>query len=279
MEQNMLAKLCENSRTISSSLSHEEDTSSSTETRSRYMSSRNSTSNRTTPNQNRKSSKSSDEIIEIAKTIQDGMADLSIVDKNSSSDKKMEAMKVELMNKIKNNEENSRRPSAVRRQSTEESIEEVIDRPKSRGLSSVSFYDNSNSDEDRMQLKKDFTDKKDKPLDKYCKDIIQDIEKSSKVIDNHVKQFSQNKYTGDKLVEKLQEIDKLNEIVNKNGVIPDEALTELNNNFKMLTEQVFTESVPKKRIISGKKSSRVDLNFLDDDMSNQDLLEDLLGKK
>lgn len=279
MEQNMLAKLCENSRTISSSLSHEEDTSSSTETRSRYISSRNSTSNRTTPNQNRKSSKSSDEIIEIAKTIQDGMADLSIVDNNSTSDKKMEAMKVELMNKIKNNEENSRRPSAVRRQSTEESIEEVIDRPKSRGLSSVSFYDNSNSDEDRMQLKKDFTDKKDKPLDKYCKDIIQDIEKSSKVIDNHVKQFSQNKYTGDKLVEKLQEIDKLNEIVNKNGVIPDEALTELNNNFKMLTEQVFTESVPKKRIISGKKSSRVDLNFLDDDMSNQDLLEDLLGKK
>ena len=279
MEQNMLAKLCENSRTISSSLSHEEDTSSSTETRSRYMSSRNSTSNRTTPNQNRKSSKSSDEIIEIAKTIQDGMADLSIVDKNSSSDKKMEAMKVELMNKIKNNEGNSRRPSAVRRQSTEESIEEVIDRPKSRGLSSVSFYDNSNSDEDKMPLKKDFTDKKEKPLDKYCKDIIQDIEKSSKVIDNHVKQFSQNKYTGDKLVEKLQEIDKLNEIVNKNGVIPDEALTELNNNFKMLTEQVFTESVPKKRIISGKKSSRVDLNFLDDDMSNQDLLEDLLGKK
>lgn len=218
-------------------------------------------------------------MIDIAKTVQEGMAELSIVDKNPNTDKKMEAMKAELMNKIKNNEDTSRRSSAIRRQSTEESIEEAIERPKSRGLSSVSFYDNTTSEEDKMNLKREFNDKKEKPLDKYCKDIIQDIEKSSKVIDIHVKQFSQTKYNGDKLVERLQEIDKLNEIVNKNGAIPDEALTELNNNFKMLTEQVFTESVPKKRIISSKRSSRVDLDFLDDDMSNQDLLEDLLGKK
>ncbi|CAH0729049.1 unnamed protein product, partial [Brenthis ino] len=285
IEQSMLAKLCENSRTISSSLSHEEDTSSSTEPRSRYISSRNSTSNRTTPNQMRKSSKSSDEIIEIAKTVQEGMADLTITDKNTNSEeleKKMEAMKTELMNKIKNNED-SRRPSVLRRRSTEESIEEVIERPKSRGMNSVvSFYDNPNSDEDKIQIKKDLiTDKRDKPIDKYCKDIIHDIEKSSKVIDVHMKQFRQNKFEGDKLVEKLQEIDKLNEFVTKNGDIPSEALTELNNNFKMLTEQVFTETVPKKRIVSGRKSLRIEsrTNFLDDDMSNQDLLEDLLGKK
>ncbi|XP_026490087.2 lebercilin-like protein [Vanessa tameamea] len=311
-EQNILAKLCENSRNVSSSLSHEEDTSSSTEPRSRYISSRSSTSNRTTPNPVRKSSKNSDGIIELAKTVQDGMADLTIIDdtlKNSTPDemqKRKEAMKLDLMNKIKNNEEPcSRKSSGLRRMSTEESIEEQIveelptERPKSRGRrnSTVSFYDNSYSegnnystgDEgDKVHLKREISivDKKTvvKPIEKYCKDIIQDIEKSSKVIDVHMKQFSQSKYTGDKIVEQLQAVDKLNQIVNGSGDIPTETLTELNNSFKMLSEQVFTESVPvaRKRSLSSRKNSRIEskTNLLGDaNMSNQDLLDDLLGKK
>ncbi|XP_050342827.1 filamin-A-interacting protein 1 [Nymphalis io] len=312
-EQNILAKLCENSRNVSSSLSHEEDTSSSTEPRSRYISSRSSTSTRTTPNPMRKGSKSSDGIIELAKTVQDGMADLTIIDdnlKNSTPEemqKRMEAMKLDLMNKIKNNEEPcSRKSSAIRRMSTEESIEEqiveevAIERPKSRGRrnSTVSFYDNSYSDTgnnystgdegDKVHLKREISivDKKTatKPIEKYCKDIIQDIEKSSKVIDVHMKQFSQSKYAGDKLVEQLQAVDKLNQFVNGSGDIPTETLTELNNNFKMLTEQVFTETVPvaRKRSLSSRKNSRIEskTNFLGDaNMSNQDLLDDLLGKK
>ncbi|XP_046960664.1 lebercilin-like protein [Vanessa cardui] len=312
-EQNILAKLCENSRNVSSSLSHEEDTSSSTEPRSRYISSRSSTSTRTTPNPARKGSKGSDGIIELAKTVQDGMADLTIIDdtlKNSTPEdmqKRMEAMKLELMNKIKNNEEPcSRKSSALRRMSTEESSEEQIveelptERPKSRGRrnSTVSFYDNSYSDTgnnystgdegDKIHLKREISivDKKtvSKPIEKYCKDIIQDIEKSSKVIDVHMKQFSQSKYAGDKIVEQLQAVDKLNQIVNGSGDIPTETLTELNNSFKMLSEQVFTESVPvaRKRSLSSRKNSRIEskTNLLGDaNMSNQDLLDDLLGKK
>lgn len=311
MDQNILAKLCENSRNISSSLSHDEDTSSSTEPRSRYISSRNSTSSRNTPNLMRKHSKNSDEIIELAKTVQDGMADLTIIDddlKNTTPDemqKKMEAMKEDLMKKIKNNEEpRSRKTSALRRMSTEESIEEqiveevVIERPKSRGRigSSVSFYDNSNSDTgnnytsdeaDKVTLKRELSAKVKKApvknIDKYCKDIIQDIEKTSKVIDVHMKQFSQSKFTGDKLVEQLQAVDKLNDFVNGSGDIPTEALTELNNNFNMLTEQVFIENEPvRKRSVSSRKNSRIEskTNLLgDSNMSNKDLLDDLLGKK
>lgn len=309
MDQNILAKLCENSRNISSSLSHDEDTSSSTEPRSRYISSRNSTSSRNTPNLMRKHSKNSDEIIELAKTVQDGMADLTIMDddlKNTTPDemkKKMEAMKEDLMKKIKNNEEpRSRKTSALRRMSTEESIEEqiieevVIERPKSRGRigSTVSFYDNSNSDTgnnytsdeaDKVKFKRELSAKEKKVpvknIDKYCKDIIQDIEKTSKVIDVHMKQFSQAKFTGDKLVEQLQAVDKLNEFVNGSGDIPTEALTELSNNFNMLTEQVFNESEPVRKRPS-RKNSRIEskTNLLgDSNMSNQDLLDDLLGKK
>ncbi|XP_052738589.1 lebercilin-like protein [Bicyclus anynana] len=314
LEQNLLAKLCENSRNVSSSLSHEEDTSSSTEPRSRYVSSRSSTSTRTTPsqNQNRKGSKGSDEIIELAKTVQEGMADLTIVDddlRNSTPEemqKRMEAMKADLLNKMKNNEEpGSRKPSALRRKSMEESIEEhieevVIERPKSRGRrgSTVSFYDSSSSemnaassstgDDEKTLLKRELsiTDKKatGKPIDKYCKDIIQDIEKSSKVIDNHMKQFTQTKFASDKLIEQLQAVDTLNEFVNGGGDIPPEAFSEMNNNFKMLSEQVFSENVPvaRKRNLSGRKNSRIEsrTSFLgDSNMSNQDLLEDLLGKK
>lgn len=311
MDQNILAKLCENSRNISSSLSHDEDTSSSTEPRSRYTSSRNSTSSRNTPNLMRKHSKNSDEIIELAKTVQDGMADLTIIDddlKNTTPDemqKKMEAMKEDLMKKIKNNEEpRSRKTSALRRMSTEESIEEqiieevVVERPKSRGRigSTVSFYDNSNSDTgnnytsdeaDKVTLIRELSAKVRKApvknIDKYCKDIIQDIEKTSKVIDVHMKQFSQSKFTGDKLVEQLQAVDKLNDFVNGSGDIPTEALTELNNNFNMLTEQVFIENEPvRKRSVSSRKNSRIEskTNLLgDSNMSNKDLLDDLLGKK
>lgn len=317
LEQNLLAKLCENSRNVSSSLSHEEDTSSSTEPRSRYVSSRTSTSNRTTSSQsqtqNRKGSKSPDDMIELAKTVQDGMADLAIVDDDSrhatpeEMQKKMEAMKADLMKKIKNNEEpGSRRPSALRRKSleaTEELVEEqveeiVIERPKSRGRrgSSVSFYDSSSSEvtatgderNEKITLRRELsiTEKKTtgKPIDKYCKDIIQDIEKSSKVIDNHMKQFSQTKFASDKLVEQLQAVDKLNEFVNGAGDIPTEAFSELNNNFKLITEQVLSETVPtvRKRSISGRRNSRVESRTSllgDSNMSNQDLLEDLLGKK
>ncbi|CAH2211388.1 jg22509 [Pararge aegeria aegeria] len=314
LEQSLLTKLCENSRNVSSSLSHEEDTSSSTEPRSRYVSSRSSTSNRTTPSQsqNRKGSKSSDDMIELAKTVQDGMADLAIIDDDlkhatpEEMQKKMEAMKADLMKRIKNNEEpGSRKTSALRRKSTEDSIEEqieevVIERPKSRGRrgSTVSFYDSSSSemnaassstgDEAKSMIRRELsiTEKKvmGKPIEKYCKDIIQDIEKSSKVIDNHMKQFTQTKFASDKLVEQLQAVDSLNEFVNGGGDIPSEALSELNDNFKMITEQVFSDNVPipRKRSVSGRRNSRIESRTSllgDSNMSNQDLLEDLLGKK
>ncbi|KAM3956415.1 uncharacterized protein ACR2FA_009615 [Aphomia sociella] len=320
-EHVLLAKLCENSRNINSALSHDEDTSSSTEPRSRYITSRtNSSTSRSASNPTRKSSKgSSDEMIELAKTVQDGMADLAIFDedldyKNSSPDevqKKIDVLKADLLNKIKNNEEPmSRKSSALRRGSTEESIEEQVEevnddeRPKSRGRrnSNVSFFDEvtveettttvtinqQNNEVDIFKPKRENSSLErklsGKPIDKYCKDIIQDIEKSSKVIDRHMQQFNSSKFESDKLVQQLQAVDKFNDFVNSQGEIPEEALTELNNNFKMLNDQIFTEGppVPRKRSISGRKSSRTESrsNLMgDSNMSNQDLLNELLGKK
>ncbi|XP_028037244.1 lebercilin-like protein [Bombyx mandarina] len=308
VDQNILAKLCENSRSLSSALSHDEDTSSSVEPRSRYARSRtSSTSTRSTP-QTRVSSKSSDEMIELAKTVQDGMADLAIFDKDLATEnstpeemqKRMEAMKIELINKIKNNDEPApKKASALRRKSTEESIEEQIiesdksDRPKSRGRrhSNVSFLESSqiestttvvavNNDDFKFKRENSVVEKKlsTKPIDKYCKDIIQDIEKSSKVIDSHVKQFNNSRFESDKLVEQLQAVDKLNELVNFKGEIPEETLKELNNNFKVLTDQVLDTAPTRKRSVSGRRNSRNNL-LGDSNLSNQDLLDDLLGKK
>lgn len=316
VEQNIIAKLCENSRSISSALSHDEETSSSAEPRLRYARSRtNSTSTRSTPNPGtRKNSKSSDDnnIIELAKTVQDGMADLTIYDEDldlkSSPDelhRKMESMKTELMKKIKNDESASRRPSALRRKSTEDSIDEQIEieepeRPKSRGRrnSGVSFFEQAaieestttvaiHEGETEMKIKRETSALErriaGKPMEKYCKDIIQDIEQSSKVIDKHMQCFNQSRFESDKLVEQLEAVDRINEFVNSNGEIPESALNELNNNFKMLTDQVFTDVVPvaRKRSISGRRSSRDSrTNLLGDaNMTNQDLLNDLLGKK
>lgn len=278
-------------------------------------------------------------MIELAKTVQEGMAELAIFDdkldlNNSTPDevqKKMEVMKAELMHKIKHHEEDKpRKTSALRRLSTEETIEEQIlesdelnERPKSRGRrnSSVSFYDNVNVEEttttvtindyktDEVVTKPQrensvltkiqrensvisMAERKrensvierklsGKPIDKYCNDIIQDIEKSSKVIDKHVKQFQHSRFENDQIIQQLQAVDKINELVSCSTEIPSEALTELNNNFKMLTEQVFEAPVARKRSISGRRSSRdVRSNLLGDvGMSNQDLLDDLLGKK
>ncbi|XP_050676022.1 lebercilin-like protein [Leptidea sinapis] len=315
-DHSALAKLCEDSRNLSSALS-QEDTSFSIEPRSRLISSRtNSTSTRSTPNPNRKQSKGSDDILELAKTVQDGMADLTIDDdirvheSAEEMQKRMESMKNDLMKKIRNNEVPlSRKSSAIRRPSTEEPIEEQtfdeIERPKSRGRrnSSVSFYDSVDTLEvsssvnhrgtgdevEKIKIKREnsiISERKlsGKSVDKYCKDIFQDIEKSSKVIDVHMKQLSKSQFTGDKLVEQLHAVDKINEIVNARGDIPTEALTELNNNFKAISEQVFTEALPatRKRSVSGRKNSRIEsrCNLLgDSNMTNQDLLEDLLGKK
>lgn len=335
IDQNIIAKLCQNSRSLSSALSHDEETSSSAEPRSRYARSRtNSTSTGTRSTPNRKLSKTSDDMVELAKTVQDGMAELAIFDddiKSESPDevqKKMEAMKVELMKKIKNHDE-PKRPSALRRMSTEESIDEQIvevveDRPKSRGRrnSNVSFFGSVNVEESTTtvhEYKTSISDYKSgdeteilrpkrensalerfsverpkrvscelerqlsgKPLDKYCKDIMQDLEMSSKVIDKHVKEFNGTNFDNDKIVQQLQAVDKINEIVNGNVEIPDEALTELNNNFKMLAGQVFNDiPAARKRSISGRRSSRDSKSNLlgDVSMSNQDLLDDLLGKK
>ncbi|XP_053602933.1 filamin-A-interacting protein 1 [Plodia interpunctella] len=340
VEQSFLAKLCENSRNISSAMSHD-DTSSSTEPRSAYARSRTNSTSRSTPNPRKPSKSSSDDnMLELAKTVQDGMADLAIFDEvdfqNTHPDevqKKIESMKADLLTKIKMNEEpSSRKSSALRRGSIEHSIEEQIEeeeeaeeRPKSRGRrhSNVSFYDDvtveettttvkinshnmieneimkpkrevsnldrtlGSADKDRVMPKRENSnlDKKlaGKPIDKYCKDIIQDIEKSSKVIDRHLKQFKSSQFESDKLVQQLQVVDKINDYVNTNGEIPTEALTELNNNFKMLTDQVFTDiPVPRKRSLSGRRGSRTEskTNLLgDSNLTNQDLLDDLLGKK
>lgn len=316
-----IAKLCENSRNITSALSHDDDTSSSIEPRSRYVRSRTSSnSTRSTP-PTRKSSKGSDEMLELAKTVQEGMADLSIFDeleKNTSPEdmeRKIEIMKANLMNKIKVDKEEpvTKKPSAVRRQSTEESIEEQIveeiERPKSRGRrsSSVSFYDGGNitttiqenttttiaindyrsgrGDEiEKFKPKRETraTDNNSvKNIDKYCNDIIKDIEKSTKVIDKHMKQFNYSKCEGDKLVEQLQMVDRLNDIVSSTGEVPNDNLEELNNNFTMLTENVFSENaVARKRSISSRRGSSKSRNDVlgDANMSNQDLLNDLLGR-
>lgn len=249
-------------------------------------------------------------MIELAKTVQDGMAELAIYDedidyKNSSPDevqKKIDVLKADLLNKIKNDEVPSRKASALRRKSTEESIEEEIteeevERPKSRGRrnSNVSFYQNITMEEttttvtineDQKPTRENSALEKKlagKPVEKYCKDIIQDIEKSNRLIEKHVKQFNNSRFESDKLVQQLQVVDKINDFVNFQGEIPESALSELNNNFKMLTDQVLNEAVPvtRKRSISGRRGSRTESrsNLLDDGMSNQDLLEDLLGKK
>ncbi|XP_035428977.1 lebercilin-like protein [Spodoptera frugiperda] len=313
VDQNIMAKLCENSRSISSALSHDEESSSSTEPRSRYARSRtSSTISRSTPNPGtRKSSKESDEIMELAKTVQDGMADLTIFDDEldfkSSPDElhmKMEAMKTELMKKIKSSSDEapSRKTSALRRKSTEESIEEQVEledteRPKSRGRrnSNVSFFEQAavedsittvavHHGEMEVKTKRENSSLErrlaGKPLEKYCKDIIQDIEKSSKVIDKHMKCFNQSRFESDKLVQQLEAVDKINEFVNANVEIPESALNELNNNFKMLTDQVFTDVVPmgRKRSISGRRNSKTNL-LGDVNMTNQEMLDDLLGKK
>lgn len=241
------------------------------------------------------------------------MADLAIFDeeidvKNSTPEevqKKIEVMKTDLLNKIKSGDEPaSRKASALRRKSTEESIEEEIigdnqtERPKSRGQrsSNVSFFENIGTEESSTtvainefkRVNEDVKIRKEKsvlemklsgkPIDKYCKDIIQDIEKSSKVIDRHVKQFNTSRFESDKLVQELQAVDKLNEFVNTKGEISEAALTELNKNFKALTEQVFESAPTRKRSMSGRRSSRPNL-LGDANMTNQDLLDDLLGKK
>lgn len=124
-----------------------------------------------------------------------------------------------------------------------------------------------------------------KPMDKYCKNIISDIEKSNKVIDKHLKDFTQSKTESDKLVEQLEAVDKMNEYVMSNGDIPSETLSELNNNFKMLSDSVFNDTLPvhRKRSVSGRRTSAISDGkanpFGDASMSNQDLLNDLLGKK
>ncbi|XP_047986221.1 lebercilin isoform X2 [Leguminivora glycinivorella] len=322
-QNNMLAKFCENSRSLSSALSHDEETSSSAEPRSRYAArSRLSNSTRSTSNNTRKSSKGSDDIIEIAKTVQDGMADLAIFDdqldfKNASPDevqKKLDAMKADLINKIKNDDPVSRKSSALRRKSTDESIEEELsevddERPKSRGRrhSNVSFYEDVTIEDrttiiseefkavevtnpvpaTRTNMDKTKVERKlsGKPIETYCKDIIHDIEKSSKVIDKHMREFNQSKFNNDTIVEHLQAVDKINELMNAQGEIPSEALSELNNNFNMISEQVLSaEGLPvaRKRSVSGRRSSRVESRtnvFGDSSLSNQDLLNDLLGKK
>ncbi|XP_063361020.1 myosin heavy chain, fast skeletal muscle [Cydia amplana] len=320
-QNNMLAKMCENSRSLSSALSHDEETSSSAEPRFRYAArSHLSNSTRSTSNNTRKSSKGSDDIIEIAKTVQDGMADLAIFDeqldfKNASPDevqKKLDAMKADLINKIKNDDSLSRKSSAVRRRSTDESIEEQLsevddERPKSRGRrhSNVSFHDDVEENTTivteefravevynpvpatRTNMDKTKVERKlsGKPIETYCKDIIHDIEKSSKVIDKHMREYSQARFNNDTIVEHLQAVDKINELVNAQGEIPPEALSELNNNFNMISDQVFSaEGMPvaRKRSVSGRRSSRVESRtnvFGDSSLSNQDLLNDLLGKK
>lgn len=247
------------------------------------------------------------------------MADLTIFDEidlenptPEEMQKKIDIMKADLLNKIKHDDPLSRKGSSVRRQSTEESIEEQIDdevleRPKSRGRrgSNVSFYDNVNIEETTTIVSiNDYRDRQGgggegdtklkrensalekriagKPMEKYCKDIIHDIEKSSKVIDKHIKHFNNSKFEGDKIVESLHAVDKINEYVNLNGEIPEETLAELNNNFKMLTEQVFTEApATRKRAIADRKGSKESKTSLlgDDTMTNQDLLNDLLGRK
>lgn len=316
VDQSALGKLCENSRSVSSTLSHDDETSSSTEHRSRYIQSRsNSTGPRSTPNPTRKNSKSPEDIIEISKTIQDGMADLALSDddtlRNCSPEEmqqRMEMLKADLLKKIKTNEEPiSRRNSALRRKSTEESIEEQIEleeeRPKSRGRrnSNVSFYDNVTIEESTSIVVHDFAsgdaskktkretsgkDKKPlaKPIESYCKDIMQDLEKSSKVIDSHIKQFNSTKMESDKLVEQLFAVDKINDLVNSDRELPEETLSELNNNFKLLTDQVLSEGAPvaRKRSLGGRRNARLEskTNLLgDSNMSNQELLDDLLGKK
>lgn len=314
----MIAKFCETSRNLSSALSREDDTSTTDRSSNRTRPFRSRTnSSRTTPNQTRKNSKDSEDIIELAKTVQDGMAELSIFEEENDltstspeeMERKMEILKKDLLNKIKKNEDlEPRLASSLRRYSTEGSTDEIeekeTDRPTSRGLKSggISFFgdvtldenptvakvNNLGSGDEGTKLKREHStvERKlsGKSVDGYCKTIIQDIEKSSKVIDRHVKEFNSTKIESEKLVKQLEVVDKISEFVSEQD-IPEETLVELNNNFKMLTNQI-SENTPiaRKRSISNRKASipksesRNNL-FGDASLSNQDLLDDLLGKK
>lgn len=326
--------MCESSRNLNSALSYEEEMA--IEPRSKYATKlrTNSTSSRTP---NRKNSKESDDMIELAKSVQDGMAELAIIDDaparvdsapQSEAQRKMDAMKTDLMNKIRTQEdEKPRVTSALSRiMSTEESIEpqagekEELERPKSRGRrnSSVSFYDNveieestttvaindtaghskphrensfvtklqrENSVLNMAERRLSSTEKKmaGKPIiEKYCQEIIHEIDKSSKVIDSHVKQFQTSRFQNEQIVQQLQSVDKIHSLVSSSGEIPSAALTELNNNFKVLTNQMFSDAPSaRKRSISSRRGSKDSRSTLMGDvgMSNQDLLDDLLGKK
>ncbi|GBP80537.1 hypothetical protein EVAR_39407_1 [Eumeta japonica] len=309
-----IAKLCENSRSISSALSREED--DAYEARSRhYTRSRSNYTRRSTPN--RKVIKETDtDVSDLTRTVQNGMNNLSLFDdeidftdySSDAAQKKIEAMKAEMMKKIKNKEDApTRKSSAVRKYSADESIEEQIEEevvenensytkfPKVRQNSAVIFNNKTHLEESADSTKESVSADEEQdeivenknfkaPINKYCKDIIAGIEKSSKIIDKHIDEFKSSKIEGDRIVEQLHAVDKMNELVTSRNDIPEEALVELNNNFKMLTDQVYNDIQPtKKRLSSGKLSasrsnSRANL-FGDANLSNKDLLNDLLGKK
>ncbi|CAK1552744.1 unnamed protein product [Leptosia nina] len=229
---------------------------------------------------------------ELARAVRDGIADLTIDDDRltecatpEDTRIRMRAMKMDLMTKIINNEEStSRRASALRGRSSEESTEEELTRgptrPVSRGRrsSAVCF---SEADEDAPgstdlaagdDVDRASARKLSGKQEKYCKNILEDIEKSSRVIDVHVRQLSAVQSAGDRIAEQLRAVDRVNELVNAKGDVPEPALTRLQERFQSLSEHV---------VARGPSGRRAKVSTLLDDeaLTNRDLLDDLLGKK
>ncbi|XP_047520951.1 uncharacterized protein LOC125060207 [Pieris napi] len=218
--------------------------------------------------------------VDLAKAVQEGMAGVGIREQRvagtENSQSKMEVMKTDLMNRIRNNEEPpSRKTSALRRQSTEESVDEYVVEEagrlevRVRRSSGVSFYEagRGESETDTERGTGDGT-QTGRRAERYCKDILEDIEKSSRVIDVHVRQLSAAAGAGERLASQLRAVDRVNELVNARGDLPAGAISQLQNEFEALSQHALPSRLRPAADLLGDRA-----------LSNRDLLDDLLGKK
>ncbi|XP_022121942.2 uncharacterized protein LOC110997886 [Pieris rapae] len=214
--------------------------------------------------------------VDLAKAVQEGMASVGIREQRiagtENSQSKMEAMKTDLMNRIRNNEEpRSRKTSALRRQATEESVSEYVveEAGRARRSSGVSFYEagRGESETDTERGTGDGT-QMGRRAERYCKDILEDIEKSSRVIDVHVRQLSAATGAGERLASQLRAVDRVNELVNARGDLPAGAISQLQDEFEALSQHALPPRLRPAADLLGDRA-----------LSNRDLLDDLLGKK
>ncbi|CAH3989363.1 unnamed protein product [Pieris brassicae] len=212
--------------------------------------------------------------VDLVKAVQEGMASVGIREQRitctENSQSKMETMKTDLMNRIRNNEEPpSRKTSALRRQSTEASVDEYVveEVGRARRSSGVSFYEAGRGESETERGTGDGT-QTGRRSERYCKDILEDIEKSSRVIDVHVRQLSAAAGAGERLASQLRAVDRVNELVNARGDLPAAAISQLQDEFEALSQHALPSRLRPAADLLGDRA-----------LSNRDLLDDLLGKK